>query len=117
MLDANPAHLNESPGRKGGLYSLSVPESRFTLRLQPIRPAGEAPEPQVGPRSSWRTHGVALAPPDSAFLTAAAWRVTAPSALPASVSELYLRVEYLGDTARVSACGRLLDDNFFNGLP
>ena len=36
---------------------------------------------------------------------------------PASVSELYLRVEYLGDTARISTGGRLLDDDFFNGLP
>jgi hypothetical protein len=39
-----------------------------------------------------------------------------PSALPASVSELYLRVEYIGDIARFSAGGRLLDDDFFNGL-
>jgi beta-galactosidase len=117
VLDANAANLNESPGGKGGLYSLSIPEARFTLSLELVQPAGEAPEPQLGPRPSWRPHGVALAPPDSAFLAAAAWRVTLPSALPASVSELYLRVEYLGDTARVSASGRLLDNDFFNGLP
>jgi hypothetical protein len=60
---------------------------------------------------------VALAPPDSAFQRAASWRLTVPSALPQSVSELYLRVQYVGDTARVSAGGHLLDDDFFNGLP
>jgi beta-galactosidase len=117
VLDANPAKLNEIPGDKVRSYSLSVPEARFTLRQEAIRPAGEAPEPQLGPRPSWRPHGVALAPPDSVFLRAAAWQLTVPSALPASVSELYLRLEYLGDTARISAGGRLLDDDFFNGLP
>ncbi len=117
VLDANPATLNKSTGGKGGSYGVSVPEKRFNLRLEPIRPAGEAPEPQLGPRPSWRPRGVALAPPDSAFLQTASWRLTVPSALPASVSELYLRVEYIGDIARVSTGGRLLDDDFFNGLP
>jgi hypothetical protein len=116
-LDANPANSKESPDGKGRSYILSVPKARFTLRQEPVRPAGEAPEPRLGPQPSWRPHGVALAPPDSAFQRAASWRLTMPSALPASVSELYLRVEYLGDTARVSAGGRLLDDDFFNGLP
>jgi beta-galactosidase len=117
VLDASPATLNKSADGKGGLYNLSVPEKHFNLRLESIRPAGDAPEPQLGPRPSWRPQGVALAPPDSAFLQAASWRLTVPPSLPASVSEYYLRVEYIGDIARVSAGGLLLDDDFFNGLP
>lgn len=117
VIAANPATLNKIADGQGWLYNLSVPEKRFNLGLEPIRPAGVAMEPKLGPRPSWRPQGVALAPPDSAFQRAASWRLTVPSALPQSVSELYLRVQYVGDTARVSAGGHLLDDDFFNGLP
>jgi beta-galactosidase len=31
------------------------------------------------------------------------------------LSNLYLKINYTGDVARLSAGGRLLDDNFYNG--
>jgi hypothetical protein len=33
------------------------------------------------------------------------------------VSDLYLRINYDGDVARLSSGSRLLDDNFYNGEP
>ncbi len=45
------------------------------------------------------------------------WRVRLPADAFAGVSDLFLKVEYLGDIARLSAAGHLLTDNFYNGMP
>jgi hypothetical protein len=45
------------------------------------------------------------------------WRIHLPSDALAGVSDLFLRVEYRGDIARLSADGHLLTDDFYNGMP
>ena len=64
----------------------------------------------------------ATAPPEtlsamdeSAWTNAAVWRVRVPTGVAARGS--LLRFHYIGDVARIYACGRLLLDNFYNGQP
>jgi beta-galactosidase len=79
------------------------------------RPAGEAESVRIGPQFSWRPHGVAQAPSEEMFLKAEQWQLTASPDSVTGLSNLFLRVEYTGDVARLSQNGRLLVDDFFNG--
>jgi beta-galactosidase len=58
---------------------------------------------------------VAVAPDDSAFKNAAAWRITMPANEMAGVSDVFLRINYVGDIGRIYAGQRLLDDDFYHG--
>jgi beta-galactosidase len=87
------------------------------LTITQIRKASDALSVKVGPPPSWRPQGVAEAPDESTFATAAQWRVELGPDPLQGLSNLFLRVDYTGDVARLSDGGRLLDDNFFNGSP
>jgi hypothetical protein len=58
---------------------------------------------------------VPLAPADSDFDRAAEWRLFVVADALDGLSNLYLRIEYVGDVGRLYAGGQLLDDNFYNG--
>jgi hypothetical protein len=60
-----------------------------------------------------KTH-LAIAPTDSDFTNAAIWQIQLPPKLDLKQNPL-LRVRYLGDVARFTLNGRLLDDNFYAG--
>ena len=99
-------------------YSGFVPEEHLETRIEQVKEAAEVLPVKLGPTLSWRPHGVAMVPDDSAFASAAKWRISIPRNVRSStVSSLFLNVSYTGDTARLSANGHLLDDNFYNGLP
>jgi hypothetical protein len=74
-----------------------------------VRDAG--PARQI-PLSS-KTH-LAIAPTESDFTNAAVWQIQLPPKLDLKQNPL-LRVRYLGDVARFTLNGRLLDDNFYAG--
>lgn len=59
---------------------------------------------------------VAEQPGDAGFADAAEWSLKLPADLDLSVDPI-LRIRYVGDVARVSVDGRLLVDDFYNGLP
>lgn len=99
---------------------------RFTAHAQPrqiqlethqICAAGDAAPVKLGPALSWRPQGVAQAPAACEMPQAAKWEITIPPGATNGLSELYLQVNYQGDVARLSAGGRLLDDDFYNGKP
>ncbi len=77
--------------------------------------AGIAPPVKTGPPLDWRPHGVAQAPEAGPLPNAAHWSITVPAGAMNGLSNLYLKINYTGDVARLSAGGRLLDDNFYNG--
>jgi len=79
--------------------------------------AGIAPPVKIGPALDWRPHGVAVAPDAGTLHNAAHWSITVPAGSMSGLSDLYLRINYTGDVARLSAGGRLLDDDFYNGKP
>ena len=45
------------------------------------------------------------------------WKVRLPKDAFAGVDDLFLKIDYLGDIARLSADGHLLTDDFYNGMP
>jgi hypothetical protein len=97
--------------------SARVQEVKPPLTITQIRKADAVPAVKVGPAPSWRPQGVAEAPTEATFATAAQWRVDLGPDPLHGLSNLFLRVDYTGDIARLSDSSRLLDDNFFNGTP
>ncbi len=78
-----------------------------TLLLQSAGPAREIP-------LSHGTFGIALAPSDSDFTNAAVWRIQLPADLDLQSNPL-LRIRYIGDVARLTLNGKLIEDNFYTG--
>ena len=110
-----PPSLAEA-GAPAGLfrrYELSAAHAAgtaTTVAFELIRPAGPARAVPLARTAQ----PVAAAPDDADFAAAAVWRIRLPHDLDLSADPL-LRVHYVGDVARVSLNGRLLDDDFYNG--
>jgi beta-galactosidase len=97
-------------------FTAELPPARAVLTVSRVRPPRTAPPVAIGPALSWRKHGVAIAPTDSAFQTAAAtWNLRIAWPSQPDISDLFLTVNYQGDVARLIADGHLLDDDFYNG--
>ena len=79
----------------------------------PTAPAGECAK---GIRPGPTPYGVASAPTDADFAAAAVWRLELPAGL-TSTGDRLLRLSYTGDVARVYLGGRLIMNDFYNGLP
>jgi hypothetical protein len=84
--------------------------STSKVKTELLRAAGPAREI---PLSSGKSH-IAIAPTDADFTDAAVWKITLP-AKPDLAQDPLLRIHYLGDVARLTLNGKLLDDNFYNG--
>jgi beta-galactosidase len=99
-------------------YHAALPALDLQARVTNIRPAAARTPWQFGPKVSWRPTSVPLAPDDADFAGAAIWRIEVPP-IPsaATVSDVFLKIEYQGDVARLYRGQRLIDDNFWNGLP
>jgi beta-galactosidase len=135
FLDAQALHLRS---RTASQLSFSVfppleaaPEA--SLPLRPARPDGvfekysAALTPGVIPVQCAEVHGprslgpvrmgphVALAPTDADFDRAGEWRIAVPENALDNLSNLYLRIQYVGDVGRLGSGAQLLDDNFYNG--
>jgi hypothetical protein len=119
--DLRLAHgsLRESADNGLSHYIGSVPEEHFEIKVKKQQDAADVPPVKLGPALSWRPKGVAMAPPDSAFDTAAKWQLSISGKLPddTTLSNVFLAINYTGDVARLSANSKLLTDNFFNGMP
>lgn len=57
---------------------------------------------------------VAAEPTDADFQKAAVWKIEFPRSLDLSANPI-LRINYVGDAARVSIGGKLVVDDFYNG--
>jgi len=103
------APLRET-GRDGILmrYSAAVTPKTIPVRVEQLRGALPLGPPKMGKE-------VPLAPADSDFDRAAEWRLFVVADALDGLSNLYLRIEYVGDVGRLYAGGQLLDDNFYNG--
>jgi beta-galactosidase len=67
-----------------------------------------------GPDPPWKmSRDVPLVPDESAFQSAACWRIRLPDLKPGI--DVFLKIKYQGDVARLYAGDKLLDDNFYNG--
>jgi len=60
---------------------------------------------------------VATAPEESAFDQAAEWSIQVPPIEDSAVKQVFLRIRYQGDVARLYDHGKLIDDDFYKGTP
>lgn len=90
----------------------SAPVAPQPITATLLRPAGPLRTIRPGPTP----YGVASAPTDADFAAAAVWRLVLPAGYKPTPEHL-LRLRYTGDVARVYLGGRLIMDDFYNGLP
>jgi beta-galactosidase len=84
---------------------------KYTAAAELVKEAGPAREVPMGKIAQ----PVAAAPEDSDFAQAAVWNISLPRNLDLAYDPI-LRIRYVGDVARVMLDGKLLDDNFYNGM-
>jgi len=79
------------------------------VETKQIQTAGPARMIPLGEKSH-----LAMAPGDSDFTNAAIWKIKLPAKLDLKTNPL-LRLHYIGDVARLTLNGRLIEDNFYSG--
>ena len=108
-----------SPLRKSGSdgaftsYAATVDARTFDIQWKQTQQAGRVDPVQTS--ALQRKVPVAVAPDDSAFKNAAAWRISMPANEMTGLSDVFLRINYIGDVGRLYAGQRLLDDDFYHG--
>jgi len=116
LRSLNPASLTASrfTGTPQALWSertFPVQPRKIDLTWTKTRQAADRPALRI----SERIKGKVQAPEDSAYSSAAQWTLKLPAQPMTGLSDIFLRIHYAGDTARLYAAGRLLDDDFYNG--
>jgi hypothetical protein len=91
-------------------YVARVRETFVTAEVQELRDADESVPVRVGKE-------IALAPVETDFDNAARWSIRVPRTASDAVNNVFLRIRYEGDVARLYAGGRLITDDFYNGTP
>lgn len=100
--------------REGAEFVAEVPERALKADVKMLAEPGEAEPVKLGPLNG-RERPVAQAPAEGPMAGAGRWSIAIPAGAGDGLSEVYLEIGYTGDVARLSADGRLVEDNFFNG--
>jgi beta-galactosidase len=104
----------QTSGKRDGIFGLSdAPKPKAISRKAGIKAIKSAGPLREIPLSTGKSH-IALAPAESDFTNAAVWQIKLPAGLDPNLDPI-LRIHYVGDVARVTLNGRLMDDNFYNG--
>jgi beta-galactosidase len=103
-------------GKADGVFHRFTPRALSAVALkasfEQIQPAGPARDIPLGKIKQ----PVAAAPEDPDFEKAAVWRIKLPADLDLT-SDPLLRLDYVGDVARVMLNSKLATDDFYNGRP
>jgi hypothetical protein len=83
-------------------YTAAVPARKIDVKLEAVRAAQPSQAVKMGKE-------VAISPGDADFDRAGVWRVTVPS----FAGDVFLRIEYAGDVARLYRGAQLLLDDFY----
>jgi hypothetical protein len=100
-------------------YRVKLQQVELHVKVSQVQIVSPRGSWTFGPAFPWRTQAVPLAPDDADFKMAGVWKIDLPR-IPtdADISNVFLQIAYQGDVARLySDDHRLLDDNFWNGLP
>ena len=110
-LDRVPPGFTSS-GRDGifDQYVTRVEGTSITATVEKLKDASPRPPVSMG-------REVATAPDDAAFDAAARWSIRVPPIESPTVKNVFLRITYEGDVARVYEGGKLVTDDFFKGTP
>jgi len=112
--------LHGSPGRPDGLWTkhlFTQPEKHPLLAIRQMQQATPRKAMAMGPYIDWRKTAVPVVPPDIAFQEAEKWQLQWLNPDMSGLSEALLQIEYTGDIGRLESQGKLLDDNFYKGVP
>jgi hypothetical protein len=90
------------------MYSAPLQNAPLEAQLHKSQELGADPPVKMGKE-------VAMAPEESAYDTAAKWTIDIPPG-PAQ-SHVFVKINYVGDVARIYSHGKLITDNFYNGTP
>ncbi len=105
---------NKLRGRADGVFRRFTPKSpksvAFKATFESVKQAGPAREIPLGKIKQ----PVAAAPEDADFDKAAVWRIKLPANIDLGTDPI-LRLDYVGDVARVMLDGKLVTDDFYNG--
>ncbi|HEY3755443.1 MAG TPA: beta-galactosidase [Opitutaceae bacterium] len=115
-VEVYPSPDGVTPARTGDIFTalpVAAPADPVTaVDTAVVSTAGPARAISLGPIP----RGVAAAPTDPDFKSAAVWSIHLLRNLDLSNNPM-LRIKYQGDVARLVLNGRLIDDNFYNGRP
>jgi len=89
-------------------YSVNASNDAVTVEYRKVRDAGAVPPLKI-------KNEVALVPDDPSFSDAAMWAMNVHRVNPKSSTRVFLKINYLGDIARLYVDDVLLTDNFYNG--
>jgi hypothetical protein len=97
-------------------YAASLSPKQIPVALKVLR-TDALPSPiRMGKPFDWRDDvAVATPPEDQDYDHADLWQIIVPRDALNDLSDAFLRIAYVGDTARLYAGGRLLDDDFYRG--
>jgi beta-galactosidase len=97
-------------------YQATLPKLELHATITKVHDAKPRAAWTIGESLSWRPDPLPMKPAAGEFDGAAVWRIQIPK-VPTnpSVSDVWLKIHYQGDIARLSNAGRLVDDNFWNG--
>ena len=88
----------------------AIAPKTFAARVQQEKPAGPPRDILMGKSK------IAAAPHDADFAAAAVWSIQLPTDFDPAKTDALLRIHYKGDVARVKIGGKLVMDDFYNGL-
>jgi len=94
-------------------YALSVPAKDLKLDVKQISAGSSAPAIKM----SAMRKPLPLPPDDAAYDSAATWQISIPQNAFDGVSEVMLKVDYVGDAARAYVGNKFVDDDFYFGKP
>jgi hypothetical protein len=113
-----------SGGSAGALKTDSELWKEFAFPIQPrkiqftweqVREAAPLGAIKMGASADQGRPGVPRAPAEADFARAAAWKLKIPTQSMDGLSDIFLRIHYAGDVARLYEENALLDDDFYNG--
>jgi beta-galactosidase len=97
-------------------YSSDLPICHVAVKVTP--PLTRDDQESVNLLSSLdRTKSPQSPPSDAAFNVSPQWQIQVRPLSIDSLSNIFLNISYRGDVARLTADGKLLTDNFYNGRP
>ncbi len=97
---------------EAGKFGFEPAQKFATTKLKTERVKAAGPAREI-PLSSGKSR-LAIAPNDADFANAAVWKIKLSANIDLEQNPL-LRIHYLGDVARLTLNGKLLDDNFYAG--
>jgi hypothetical protein len=124
LRSVDPAHIVASLFAPGGKNSHRLWQERnWNVKPRKIgftwtnsREAALRPALRMG-EVKGRDRLMPLPPKDDDFGNAAAWTLRIPAQPMNDLSDIFVRIHYTGDMARLYRDGHLLDDDFYNGRP